>query len=118
VDEADLVVVNGSFLIPSVGQEFIDVAAKIRTTSANHLAVEDFRAAALSGQVAGSATVALAGLALVARDRGAQDRRAEQDQTDGGGGATRDVWGTITADVPSSPNATTCNCPCPGSTWS
>lgn len=59
LDEAYLSLSSGAFQIPTIGQEFINVSATVKTTAPNRLAVEGFNAKALSGSVAGAAAIVL-----------------------------------------------------------
>ncbi|MBI5532305.1 MAG: translocation/assembly module TamB domain-containing protein [Deltaproteobacteria bacterium] len=99
VDEADLAVVNGSFQIPTVGQEFIDASAVIRTTTPGRLVVKDFRAAALSGSIAGAATIALDGLRLSRVMAALSTNEQNKIRLTAEGVPLGDLWGRVNADM-------------------
>lgn len=104
IDDAFLSLTGGALQIPTVGQEFIDLAAIVRTTAPDQLLVEGFRAKAVSGSVAGTAAITLEDLSIKRLAAGLSTNEANKLRVTLEGVPIGDVWGTVSATMDAKPD--------------
>lgn len=104
IDEAFLSLSGGAFQIPTVGQEFIDVSAIVRTTAPDQLLVDGFRAKAVSGQVAATAAITMQDLQLKRATAGLSTNEANKIRLTLEGVPMGDVWGTVSMSLDARPD--------------